>query len=76
MPSSLGSKPERQPDELRQVQDGQAEVAADDLGGVGLLEVEVQVAQRARRDERVGAGVDRVADVAAGLARARSRGSS
>ena len=32
-----------------------------------LLEVEVEVAQRARRDEAVGVGVDRVAEVAAGL---------
>ena len=33
--------------------------------GQRLLEVEVQVAQRARRHEAVGVGVDRVAEVAA-----------
>ena len=32
-----------------------------------LLQVEVEVAQRARRDEAVGLGVDRVAEMAAGL---------
>ena len=32
-----------------------------------LLQVEVEVAQRAGRDEAVGVGVDRVAEVAAGL---------
>ncbi len=68
MPELLRLQAERQADELRQVQDGEAEVAADDLGGLRLLHVEVQVAERAGRDEAVGAGVDRVADVGAGLA--------
>ena len=38
-----------------------------DALGQRLLEVEVEVAQRARRDEAVGLGVDRVAEVAPGL---------
>ena len=33
-------------------------VAADDLLGQRLLQVEVEVAQRARHDEAVGVGVD------------------
>ena len=41
-------------------------VAADRALGQRLLEVEVEVAQRARRDEAVGLGVDRVAEVASG----------
>ena len=59
---------ERQADELRQVQDREAEVAVDDLGRLGLLHVEVEVAERAGGDQAVGAGVERVADVGAGLA--------
>ena len=59
---------EREADQLRQVQDGEAEVAVDDLGRLRLLHVEVEVAERAGGDEAVGAGVDRVADVGAGLA--------
>ena len=47
------------------------ELAADDLGRHGLLEVEVEVAERARDDEAVGLGVDRVAEVAAGLLQRR-----
>ena len=43
------------------------ELAPDGALGQRLLEVEVQVAQRARRDEAVGVGVDRVAEVAPGL---------
>ena len=76
MPSSFGSKPSARPDELGKVQHRQAEVAVDDLRGVGLLEVEVQVAERAGRHERVRLGVDRVADVAAGLRQRGLRGSS
>ena len=71
MPSSLGLKPRARPDQLREVQDGEAEVPADDLGGLRLLHVEVEVAERAGRDEAVGAGVDRVADVRAGLLQRR-----
>ena len=67
----LGLEAEREADQLRQVQHRQAEVAVDDLGRVGLLKVEVQVAERARRDERVGVRVDRVADVPAGLLQRR-----
>ena len=67
-PSCLGLGAEREADELRQVQDGEAEVAVDDLGRLGLLHVEVEVAERAGGDEAVGAGVERVADVGAGLA--------
>ena len=58
---------EREADELRQVQDREAEVAVDDLGRLGLLHVEVEVAERAGGDQAVGAGVERVADVGAGL---------
>ena len=50
-----------------EMQDGEAEVAVDDLGRLGLLHVEVEVAERAGGDEAVGAGVDRVADVGPGL---------
>ena len=67
-PQLLRLGAERQADQLRQVQDGEAEVAVDDLGRLGLLHVEVEVAERAGGDEAVGAGVDRVADVGAGLA--------
>ena len=66
-PELLRLQPEREADQLRQVQHRHAERAADDLLGQRLLEVEVEVAQRARRDEAVGVGVDRVAEVAAGL---------
>ena len=75
-PQLLRLEAEREPDELRQVQDGQAEVAADDLGGVRLLEVEVQVAQRAGRDERVGARRRSRRRCGGPPASARSRGSS
>ena len=68
MPSSLGSRPSARPDHLRQVQDRDAEVALHELLRGRLLQVEVQVAERAGRDEAVGAGVDRVGQVAAGLA--------
>ena len=67
-PELLRREAEGEADELREVQDGEAEVAVDDLGGLGLLHVEVQVAERARGDEAVGLGVERVADVGAGLA--------
>ena len=43
------------------------ELAADDAFGERLLEVEVQVAQRAGRHQAVGVRVDGVAEVAAGL---------
>jgi hypothetical protein len=43
------------------VQDRHVELAADDALGQRLLQVEVEVAQRARRHEAVGVGVDRVA---------------
>ena len=63
----LGLEAEREADELGEVQHGEAEVAVDDLGGLGLLHVEVEVAERAGRDQAVGAGVERVAEVGAGL---------
>ena len=66
-PSSFGVEPEGEADELRQVQHRHAELAAGEPLGERLLEVEVEVAQRARRDQAVGLGVDRVAEVAAGL---------
>src|SRR4051812_26056276 len=59
---------EGQADELREVQDGEAKVPADDLCRLGLLEVEVQVAEGAGRDEAVGARIEGVAQVGAGLA--------
>ena len=62
IPSSLGARPEGQPDELGQVQDRQAELTAGGLGGQRLLQVEVEVAQRAGDDQAVGVGVDRVAE--------------
>jgi len=66
-PELLGVEPERQPDELRQVQHGHVQLAPDHAFGDGLLQVEVEVAQRAGGDQAVGVGVDRVAEVAAGL---------
>ena len=44
MPSSLGLEPERQADELRQVQHRHAQLAPDVLLRQRLLEVEVEVA--------------------------------
>jgi hypothetical protein len=66
-PQLLGLQPEGEPDELGEVQDRHVELAADDALGQRLLEVEVEVAQRAGRDQAVGVGVDRVAQVAPGL---------
>src|SRR5690242_18310301 len=66
-PELLGLEAERQPHELREVQHRHPEVALHELGGVRLLEVEIEVAQRARRDHAVRVRVDRVGDVAAGL---------
>ena len=56
-PELLRLEAERQPDGLGQVQHRDAEVALHELGGRGLLQVEVQVAERAGRDEGVGARV-------------------
>src|SRR5690242_6294961 len=50
------------------MQNGEAEVAVDDLGGLELLHVEVEVAERARGHQTVRLGIDRIADVSAGLA--------
>src|SRR5947207_5637770 len=58
---------ECQADELGEVQDRHVEVAADDFLGQRLLQVEVQVAERAGGHEAVRLGVHRVAEVAAGL---------
>jgi hypothetical protein len=63
----LRRQPEREADELGEVEHRHAELATDDAGGERLLQVEVQMAERARRDDAVGVGVDRVAEVAAGL---------
>jgi hypothetical protein len=52
---------------LGQVQDRHLQLAPDRLRSERLLQVEVEVAQRARRDEAVRLGVDRVAEVAPGL---------
>ena len=75
-PSCLGVEAERQADELGQVQDRHLQLAPDDRLGDRLLEVEVEVAQRAGRDDAVGLGVDGVAEVAAGLLAARPSCSS
>ena len=66
-PSSPGVEAERQADELGQVQHRHLQLAPDDGFRDRLLEVEVEVAQRARRDDAVGLRVDRVAEVASGL---------
>ena len=63
----VGFEAEREPDELGEVQHGHPERAAGQLGGQRLLEIEVEVAQRAGRHQAVGVGVDRVAEVAGGL---------
>ena len=65
IPSSLGSRPSARPTSCGRCSTGMSSVAADDALGQRLLEVEVEVAQRARRDQAVGVGVDRVAEVAA-----------
>src|SRR4029450_10303559 len=49
------------------MQHGESEIAVDDLGCLGLLHVEIEVAERAGGDQAVGAGVEGVADVGAGL---------
>ena len=66
-PELLGLEAEREADELGEVQDGHLQLAADDAFGGGLLEVEVQVAERAGGDQAVGVGVHGVAEVAPGL---------
>ena len=48
MPSSFGLQAEGEADELGQVQDRHVQLAADRALGQRLLEVEVEVAQRAR----------------------------
>ena len=63
----LGLEAEGEADELGQVQDRHVELAAHRALGQRLLEVEVEVAQRARRHQAVGVGVDGVAEVAPGL---------
>src|SRR3954452_5694779 len=63
-PQLLGLETQREPEELRQVQGRHVELAAGGALGQRVLQVEVQVAQRARRHEAVGVGVDRVAEVA------------
>src|SRR5829696_22782 len=67
-PALLRLQAEREPDHLRQVQHRDPEVALDIAARRRLLQVEVEVAERARRDEAVGARVDRVGEVAARLA--------
>ena len=53
---------------LQQVKDGDAEIALHEVGRRRLLEVQVEVTERARGYESVGAGVDRVGQVTPGLA--------
>src|SRR4051794_40058770 len=62
---------EGQRDQLWEVENGEAEVAAGYLRRLGLLHVQVEVAEGARGDQAVGAGVERVGDVGAGLAQRR-----
>src|SRR3954447_17593469 len=59
----LRLEPEREADELREVQHGHAKVALHEALRLVLLQVQVQVAERTRGDHAVGVGVDRVADV-------------
>src|SRR3954452_7113205 len=68
-PELVRIEAEGEPEELREVEDRHVELAADRALGQRLLEVEVQVAQRARRHEAIRVRVDRVAEVAAGLAK-------
>src|SRR5919198_3490694 len=63
----LWVEPEGEADELGQVEHGEAELAPDHALGQRLLKVEVQVAERARRHQAVGVGVDGVAQMRAGL---------
>src|SRR5271163_4392343 len=58
---------ESQPNQLGKVQDRHVELAADNAFCDRLLEVEVQVAERARGHEAVGVRIDGVAQVAPGL---------
>ena len=51
--------------ELRQVEDRHVQLAADDALGQGLPEIEVEVAERARRNETIGLGIYSIAEVAA-----------
>src|SRR4051794_8711350 len=55
-PELLGLEPEGEAEELRQVEDRHVELTADGALGERLLQVEVEVAQRARRHEAVGVG--------------------
>ena len=66
-PSSFGSRPKARPTSWGRCRTGRPRSRPASALGQRLLQIEVQVAQRARRDEAVGLGVDRVADVAAGL---------
>ena len=64
----LGLQPKGQPNHLGKVQHGEAEVALDVLGGGGLLQVEVEVAERAGRDQAIRARVEGVGHMATRLA--------
>ena len=66
-PQLLGLQPEGEPEQLGEVQHRHVQRAADDARGQRLLQVEVEVAQRARRDQHVRLGVHRVAEVATRL---------
>ena len=67
MPSSFGSSPSARPTSWGRCSTGMSSSRPTDSLGQRLLQVEVQVAQRAGRHQAVGVGVDRVAEVAAGL---------
>src|SRR2546423_8739064 len=55
-------EPRRDADELRQMEDRQREVASGRLAQLRLPRAEREVAERARRDHRVGARLDRLLD--------------
>ena len=71
IPSSLGDSPSASPTSWGRCSTGSPSSRPTDLGRRRLLEVEVEVAQRARDDQAVGLGVDRVAEVPAGLLQRR-----
>ena len=47
------------------MEDRHVQLAADDALGQGLPEIEVEVAERARRNETIGLGIYSIAEVAA-----------
>src|SRR5260370_38408441 len=62
----LGSETERETDELRQMEDWQVDFTAGLLGRAILVSVEIQMAQRARRNHAMGALFPRLAGMLPG----------